>query len=148
MRLLIQRVKKASVQVEAKEIAAIQHGLLLFVAVGTGDDSKDIEYMVNKVLNLRIFPDDAGKMNLSIRQVSGEILSVPQFTLYADTSGGNRPGFEQSAEPVIARKLWQDFNSVLISNGLIVKTGNFGAEMQVNLINDGPVTIWLDSKAK
>ncbi len=148
MRILVQRVKKASVQVEAKEIAAIQHGLLLFVAVGEGDDSKDIEHMVNKVLNLRIFPDDSGKMNLSIRQVSGEILSVPQFTLYADTSGGNRPGFEQSAQPIIARKLWQDFNSVLISNGLIVKTGNFGAEMQVNLINDGPVTIWLDSKAK
>lgn len=148
MRLLIQRVKKASVQVEAKEIAAIQQGLLLLVAVGAGDDSKDIEYMVNKVLNLRIFADDSGKMNLSIRQMSGEILSVPQFTLYADTSGGNRPGFEQSAEPIIARKLWQDFNSALIDNGLIVKTGNFGAEMQVNLINDGPVTIWLDSKAK
>ena len=148
MRILVQRVKKASVHVEAKEIASIQRGLLLFVAIGAGDDAKDIEYMANKVLNLRIFEDDSGKMNLSIRQVSGEILSVPQFTLYADTSGGNRPGFEQSAEPMIARKLWEDFNSALINNAIVVKNGNFGAEMQVSLINDGPVTIWLDSKIK
>lgn len=148
MRILVQRVKRASVRVEEKETASIQQGLLLFVAIGAGDGSEDLEYMASKVMNLRIFADDSGKMNLSIRQISGEILSVPQFTLYADISGGNRPGFEESAEPIIARQLWEDFNSILINNGIIVKSGNFGAEMQVNLINDGPVTIWLDSKAK
>lgn len=148
MRLLVQRVERASVRVEGREIASIQRGLLVFVGIAKDDDNEDLQYLANKVMNLRIFDDDLGKMNLSVRQLSAEVLSVPQFTLYADTSGGNRPGFEESAEPIKARKLWEDFNSLLVDNGLIVKAGDFGAHMEVDLVNDGPVTIWLDSAKK
>lgn len=145
MRILVQRVKSANVIVEAKEVSAIQQGLLIFVAISKDDTPTDIEYLANKILNLRIFADEASKMNLSIRQINGEILSVPQFTLYADTLAGNRPSFEQAAEPLKAKQLWEEFNSLLIENGVIVKVGIFGAYMQVGLVNDGPVTIWLDS---
>ncbi len=145
MRILVQRVKNARVVVESREIAAIQKGLLLFVGISKEDELRDIDYLSNKVLSLRIFEDNTGKMNLSVMQINGEILSVPQFTLYADTLKGNRPGFEQSAEPLKAKQLWEQFNSSLIKNSVVVKTGNFGAHMQVELINDGPVTIWLDS---
>ncbi|MEW6008752.1 MAG: D-aminoacyl-tRNA deacylase [Candidatus Omnitrophota bacterium] len=146
MRILAQRVKSASVSVEGRKSAEIRKGLLLFVGISKDDTKDDIEYLSNKVLNLRIFEDEVGKMNLSVRQVNGEILSVPQFTLYAYTLKGNRPGFEQSAEPLKAKHLWEEFNSSLIRNSVILKSGNFGAHMQVELINDGPVTIWLDSK--
>ena len=148
MRILVQRVKSASVIVEAKEVAAIGQGLLLFVAIAKDDEAGDLEYLSDKILNLRIFEDEAAKMNLSLRQINGEILSVPQFTLYADMQKGNRPGFQQAAAPVQAKQLWERFNSLLIENAVIVKKGIFGAHMQVGLINDGPVTIWLDSNER
>jgi D-tyrosyl-tRNA(Tyr) deacylase len=148
MRILVQRVKNAQVIVDSHEIASISKGLLLFVGVGREDDKQDAQYLAGKIVNLRIFEDDSGKMNLAIRQVNGEILSVPQFTLYADTLAGNRPGFEQSAEPIKARELWEEFNSLLLENSVVIKKGAFGKNMQVGLVNDGPVTIWLDSKQK
>ncbi|MBI4697530.1 MAG: D-tyrosyl-tRNA(Tyr) deacylase [Nitrospirae bacterium] len=145
MRVLVQRVKQARVIVDMNSVSGIKAGLVLFVGVGKDDSSEDIERMVNKVLNLRIFEDNAGKMNLNIIQARGQVLSVPQFTLYADTSRGNRPGFERSARPETAKEHWNKFNSMLEQRGMDVKEGIFGAHMEVELINDGPVTIWLDT---
>jgi len=144
MRVLVQRVKEAKVVVEGREIARIDTGLLLFVGVGKDDDERDIEYMAKKVTNLRIFDDELGRMNLNIRQVNGRILSIPQFTLYADIRKGNRPGFELSAAPEMARRYWDRFNNRLRESGIDVEEGIFGAQMNVELINDGPVTIWLE----
>lgn len=146
MRILIQRVKEASVIVEGQEIANIEQGLVIFVGIGKDDGIEDIGYLSRKVSNLRIFEDDEGKMNLNIHQSSGRILSVSQFTLYANTLKGNRPGFDQSAEPAIAKEYWIKFNELLRANGIEVVEGIFGAHMGVKLINDGPVTIWIDSK--
>jgi len=146
MRILVQRVKSAKVSVQGKDVSDINQGLLLLVGVGRDDGAEDIEHMAKKVVNLRIFEDEQGKMNLSIKQVDGKILSVPQFTLHADTRKGNRPGFDQSAEPQMAKDYWQRFNNLLRENGVEVKEGVFGAHMEVGLVNDGPVTIWLDSK--
>jgi D-tyrosyl-tRNA(Tyr) deacylase len=148
MRVLIQRVKRASVIVDDKEVSRIGNGLLLFVGIGRNDGELDIEYLYKKVANLRIFEDKNGKMNLDIRQAGGQVLSVSQFTLYADMRKGNRPGFDQSAEPVMARKLWEMFNTELRRKGIEVRTGIFGAHMEVDLLNDGPVTFWLDSGEK
>ncbi len=144
MRILIQRVKSAKVVVEGEDVSDIKHGLLLLVGVGKDDGAEDFERLSQKVLNLRIFEDEQGKMNLNVKQVNGGILSVPQFTLYADTRKGNRPGFDQSAGPEIAKKYWNRFNNLLRENGVDVKEGIFGAHMEVGLVNDGPVTIWLD----
>ncbi len=146
MRILVQRVKSAKVIVEDRDIADIRQGLLLLVGVGRDDGAKDVEHLAKKVVNLRIFEDEQKKMNLNIKQVNGQILSVPQFTLYADTLKGNRPGFDLSAEPEMAKEYWGRFNKLLQENGIDVKEGVFGAHMEVGLINDGPVTIWLDSK--
>lgn len=146
MRILIQRVKEASVIVEGREIANIAQGLVLFVGIGKDDGIDDMEYLSKKVSNMRIFEDEQGKMNLNIHQVNGRILSVSQFTLYANTKKGNRPGFDQSADPVMAKEYWSKFNDLLRRNGLEVAEGIFGAHMSVKLINDGPVTIWIDSK--
>ncbi len=107
---------------------------------------EDIDYLCKKVSNLRIFEDEHGRMNLNVLQVEGKILSVSQFTLYADTKKGNRPGFDRSANPEMAKEYWEKFNNVLRENGIDVKEGIFAAHMEVELINDGPVTIWLDSK--
>lgn len=145
MRILVQRVKEAGVVVEGRRIAAIGQGLLLLVGIGKDDNSEDIERLAKKVINLRIFEDEQGKMNLNVRQVNGEILSVPQFTLYADTQKGNRPGFDSSAEPKMAKEYWQKFNNLLRESGIPAKEGIFGSHMAVSLTNDGPVTIWLDS---
>ncbi|GBD96345.1 MAG TPA: D-tyrosyl-tRNA(Tyr) deacylase [Nitrospirae bacterium] len=147
MRILIQRVKSADVVVKREGIAGIEKGLLLFVGIGKDDEIKDVEYLCKKVSNLRIFEDERGRMNLNIQQVNGQILSVSQFTLYANTKKGNRPGFEQSADPEMARDYWERFNNLLRENGLEVKEGIFGAHMEVSLINDGPVTIRLDSSS-
>jgi len=156
MRILVQRVKSAKVVVKGQNIADIKHGLLLFVGVGKDDEAEDIENMAKKIVNLRIFSftggfavgeeDEQGRMNLNIHQMKGQILSVPQFTLYADTRKGNRPGFDKSAEPERAKEYWNRFNNLLRENNIDVKQGVFGAHMEVGLINDGPVTIWLDSK--
>ncbi len=146
MRVLIQRVKSASVIVEGREVSGIDKGLLLFIGFGKDDSFGDIEYMAKKLLNIRIFSDENGKMNLNIKDVNGQILSVSQFTLYANTSKGNRPGFDLSAEPEKAKQYWQRFNELLRQGGVDVREGIFGAHMDVVLINDGPVTIWLDSK--
>ncbi len=148
MRTLIQRVKQAAVKVDGKEIAAIGKGLLLLLAVGKEDAPDDIDYLAKKISKLRIFQDDSGKMNLDIKQVNGSILSVSQFTLYGDTRKGNRPGFDQSADPVTARKYWMQLNEAVRSNEIEVKEGIFAAHMEVELLNDGPVTIWLDSKSR
>ena len=145
MRTLVQRVKEAKVVVEGCDIADIGRGLLLLVGVGKDDSPQDIERMAKKVGALRIFEDEKGKMNLDVGQAGGEILSVPQFTLYADTRKGNRPGFDSSAESEMAKKYWQSFNDLLKEN-VPLKEGIFGAHMAVSLTNDGPVTIWLDSK--
>lgn len=146
MRILIQRVKRASVTVDGRCVAEIGHGLLLLVGIGRDDQPEEIAPLARKVVNLRIFEDEKGKMNLNVRQVNGQILSVSQFTLYADTRRGNRPGFELSAEPAMAKEYWEEFNNLLQENGADVRKGVFGAHMEVSLVNDGPVTIWLDSK--
>ncbi len=146
MRILLQRVKSAKVVVKGQDIAGIKQGLLLLLGVGKDDEAEDIENMAKKIVNLRIFGDEQGRMNLNIYQVKGQILSVPQFTLYADTRKGNRPGFDKSAEPEMAEEYWNRFNNLLRENSIDVKQGIFGAHMEVGLINDGPVTIWLDSK--
>ncbi len=144
--MLIQRVKEASVIVEGQEVANIAQGLVIFVGIGKDDGINDIVYLSNKVSNMRIFEDEQGKMNLDIHQVNGKILSVSQFTLYATAKKGNRPGFDQAAEPALANEYWTRFNDLLRGKGIEVVEGIFGAHMSVKLINDGPVTIWIDSK--
>lgn len=146
MRIVIQRVKCARVLVGGRSVAEIERGLLLLVGVARDDGEKDIERLSKKVVNLRIFEDEHGKMNLNVKQVNGSILSVPQFTLYADTKKGNRPGFDLSAGPEMAEEYWKKFNALLRDNGINVKQGVFGSHMEVELVNDGPVTILLDSK--
>lgn len=149
MRALIQRVLKASVDVDSMTVGSIGNGLLVLIGVGENDQAEDRAYLVQKILNLRIFSDHDGKMNLSIKEVSGELLVVSQFTLYADTKKGNRPSFVKSAPPAVAKEQYQLFLQELKQqSGLDVACGVFGADMKVNLINDGPVTIWIDSQQR
>ena len=147
MRILVQRVKQASVVVDEKEVASIGQGLLLLVGVAKNDNEKDTSLLAKKVVALRIFKDEQEKMNLNILQVQGAVLSVPQFTLYADTSRGHRPGFDLAAEPSKAMVLWDQLNQLIADNGVCVAKGVFGASMDVHLTNDGPVTLWLDSRS-
>lgn len=144
---LIQRVTEASVTIEGNKTAAIGKGLLVLVGVEDADGPEDVEWLSAKVVNLRIFNDAAGVMNLSVKEVSGEILAVSQFTLHASTKKGNRPSYIQAARPEVAIPLYETFVSQL---GTLlekpVRTGVFGADMQVALVNDGPVTIWINSK--
>ena len=147
MRIVLQRVKSASVSIEDSVVGEISQGFLLLVGVGPEDTSDDASYLARKIAGMRIFSDENGKMNLSIDQVGGKILSVSQFTLFADTKKGNRPSFTGAASPEAANKLYEEFNEILRTEyGLIVETGEFGADMQVSLVNDGPVTILLDTK--
>lgn len=147
MRIVLQRVKSASVSIEGLVVGEIEQGFLLLVGVGPNDTRDDASYLARKIAGIRIFSDENGKMNLSIDQVSGKILSVSQFTLFADTKKGNRPSFTGAASPEAANKLYEEFNEILRTEyGLIVETGEFGADMQVSLVNDGPVTILLDTK--
>ena len=146
MRVVIQRVSKASVSIDGNVVGKIGPGLLLLVGFTHGDSSADIDYLVRKIVNMRIFEDENGKMNISLLQKGYQILSVSQFTLYADTSGGNRPGFSNAAKPEIATRLYDEFNQKLRNQGVVVETGVFGAEMEVELVNGGPVTNILDSK--
>ena len=147
MRIVLQRVKSASVSIEGPVVGAIEQGFLLLVGVGPDDTRDDASYLARKIAGMRIFSDENGKMNLSIDQVGGKILSVSQFTLFADTKKGNRPSFTGAASPEAANKLYEEFNEILRTEyGLIVETGEFAADMQVSLVNDGPVTILLDTK--
>lgn len=147
MKLVIQRVKSASVSIDGRVYNAIQQGLLLLVGVGPEDQQEDLDYAVRKIVNMRIFSDDEGKMNLSVKDIQGEILSVSQFTLFADTKKGNRPAFTGAAKPDMAESFYQEFNQELAKE-VSVEAGVFGADMQVELVNDGPVTIILDTKNK
>ena len=147
MRIVLQRVKSASVSIEGTVVGEIEQGFLLLVGVGPDDTRDDASYLARKIAGMRIFSDENGKMNLSIDQVGGKILSVSQFTLFADTKKGNRPSFTGAASPEAANKLYEEFNEILRTEyGLIVDTGEFAADMQVSLVNDGPVTILLDTK--
>ncbi|MBS4949438.1 MAG: D-tyrosyl-tRNA(Tyr) deacylase [Granulicatella adiacens] len=147
MRIVLQRVKSASVSIEGSVVGEISQGFLLLVGVGPEDTSDDASYLSRKIAGMRIFSDENGKMNLSIDQIGGKILSVSQFTLFADTKKGNRPSFTGAASPEAANQLYEEFNEKLRTEyGLTVETGEFGADMQVSLVNDGPVTIILDTK--
>lgn len=145
MRSVVQRVKQASVKVDGRLVGAIERGLLVFLGVGENDNEKDLLWMVEKLIGLRIFEDEEGKMNRSVQEVSGEILLVSQFTLYGDCRKGKRPSFSRAGAPEMARALYERAVSVLTERGLVVATGIFQAEMEVGLINDGPVTLLLDS---
>lgn len=144
MKLLIQRVKKASVTVDEKIVGKIDKGLLVFLGVTHDDNEEKVDYLVKKICNLRIFEDENEKMNLSVKDVNGSLLIVSQFTLYADTSSGNRPSFTNAAKPEFADKLYKSFKQKCKNCGLEVQSGIFGANMQVELINDGPVTIVME----
>jgi D-tyrosyl-tRNA(Tyr) deacylase len=140
---LIQRVGEASVDVDGNRIAAIGRGILALVGVERGDTDAQAARLVERVLTYRIFPDEAGKMNLSLLDIQGELLAVPQFTLAADTKQGTRPGFSTAAAPEDGRRMFDRFLFLLNQKHSKVKSGQFGADMQVRLLNDGPVTFWL-----
>lgn len=147
MRLLIQKVTQASVTVDNKIKSTIKQGLLIFVGIINEDTKDDIEYLVKKALNLRIFDDEYGVMNKSVIEIAGEVLVVSQFTLHASTKKGNRPSYIRAAKPEISIPLYEEFcNSLSEQLNKDIQTGEFGADMKVNLINDGPVTILIDSK--
>ncbi len=143
MRVVIQRVEKASVSVSEKVVGKIDNGLMLLVGFTEGDNSEVIDYMIKKIVNLRIFDDENGVMNLSVLDVKGSILSISQFTLYGDTKKGNRPTYIKALGGEKATKLYDEFNNKL-KEFIKVETGVFGADMKVSLINDGPVTIIID----
>lgn len=147
MRALIQRVSEASVHVHNEVVGEIQQGLLVLVGIETVDTEEDVEWVVNKLVNLRIFNDDQGKMNASIQDTNGSFLVVSQFTLHASTKKGNRPSYIRAARPEVAIPLYEDFIAMLRNrSSLKVACGQFGADMKVVLVNNGPVTIMLDSR--
>lgn len=148
MRAVVQRVLSASVKVNGELVSSIQTGLLVLAAVGKGDTEADASWFANKLAGLRIFEDAAGKMNLDVKQAGGEVLLVSQFTLFGDARKGNRPSFEDAELPEQAYKLFELLINKAQSLGLIVKQGRFRADMKVELVNDGPVTILLDSKKR
>ena len=145
MRALVQRVSEAGVMVAGEEIGAIGRGLLVLLGVEIGDRAAEAGLLARKIAALRIFEDDAGKMNLAVREIGGAVLAISQFTLAADLRKGNRPSFIRAAPPEVAEPLYEEFCMRLREAGLPVATGRFGAQMAVRLVNDGPVTIWLDS---
>lgn len=147
MRVLLQRVSEASVMIDSVEKSRIAAGFLLLLGIESADGEEDIDWLVRKLLSLRVFEDGEGKMNLSIRDVGGEALVVSQFTLHARVKKGTRPSFERAARPDVAIPLYEKFVEKLeVAMGKEVATGEFGAMMEVGLVNDGPVTIWIDSK--
>ena len=148
MRSVVQRVKRASVIVKGANVGKISAGLLVLLAVGQADGEDDLTWMVDKLVGLRIFEDEEGKMNRSVQEVGGEILIVSQFTLYGDCRSGKRPSFKTAAPPERAKVLYERAVEVIRNHGLKVETGVFQAEMDVELINDGPVTLLLDSEKK
>ena len=146
MKALIQRVSEASVKVEGELIGEISKGILVLLGVERDDDSNDVDKLLHKVSHYRIFPDEAGKMNLNVEQAGGQLLVVSQFTLAAETHKGLRPGFSSAAAPELAETLYEEFVEKAKQQGLGVATGQFAADMKVALINDGPVTFWLASR--
>lgn len=146
MRAVIQRVTSSSVTVDEEVVGRIGKGITVLLGVGPEDEIEDARYLAQKIVALRIFPDAAGKMNLSLLDVGGEILSISQFTLYGDCRKGRRPSFAGAAEPATGQRLYHEFNEILAEQRIKVATGSFGANMQVELVNDGPVTLMLDSK--
>lgn len=148
MKVLVQRVISSSVEVDKKIVGKIDNGLMLLVGFTEGDSEKEIDYMVDKVINLRIFDDENGVMNKSLLDVQGSILSISQFTLYADASKGRRPSYVKALGGDKASILYDEFNKKLKATGVPIETGIFGAEMKVNLINDGPITIMLEKESR
>jgi D-tyrosyl-tRNA(Tyr) deacylase len=149
MRVVIQRVSEASVKVDGAIIGQIQHGLMVLLGIVNEDDHSDIEWLTNKILNMRIFDDEQGVMNKSLMEAGGTILLISQFTLHASTKKGNRPSYIAAAKPVVAIPLYESMIKQLEKElGSSIQTGKFGADMKVSLINDGPVTITIDSKNK
>jgi D-tyrosyl-tRNA(Tyr) deacylase len=146
MRVLLQRVREARVLVDGRTVGSIGLGLLALVGIGRDDAATDVDRMASRVLRLRVFDDDEGRMNRDVLSVGGQILSVSQFTLYADAAKGRRPSFSAAAPAEVAEPLWERFNQALAAGGASVEVGVFGAEMAVELVNWGPVTIWLDSR--
>ncbi len=145
MRAVIQRVLQAKVEVNGQQVGKIDKGLLVYLSVGKGDSEKDAEFMADKLVNLRIFADKAGKMNLSILDVGGSILLVSNFTLHGDCRKGRRPGFDAAAEPQLAQQLYEKAVELIAEQGVTIEKGTFGEYMHVSSINDGPVTFLLDS---
>lgn len=148
MRAVVQRVSKASVTIDQEEVGKIDQGLVILLGIHEKDTQDDVDYLVKKIAQMRIFEDEQGKMNRSVEDVEGQILSVSQFTLFADTKKGNRPSFISAARPETATPLYEAFNEGIRNRGITVATGQFGADMAVSLINDGPVTIIIDSQNK
>ena len=148
MRAVVQRVSEAGVTVDGEEVGAIGQGFLILLGVGKGDTSKDAEYLANKIVGLRVFEDEGGKMNLSLADVGGQALIVSQFTLWGDCRKGRRPSFTEAAAPDIAEKLYLEFVEKVASQGIVTATGRFAAMMKVHLVNDGPVTLILESIVK
>ena len=148
MRLLVQRVRRASVFTEGACIGSIEHGLLVFLGVGSNDTSNDVTYLASKLLKLRIFEDNQGRVNRSLAEVLGHVLVVSQFTLYGDCRKGNRPSFTSAALPEIAERLYHEFLNALRALGTDPESGRFGADMQVELLNEGPMTLWLESEGR
>ncbi len=148
MRAVLQRVKESKVEVNEKIIGSIRSGLLILLGVEESDSMDDIDWLSNKILNMRIFSDEKGLMNLSVLDIKGELLIVSQFTLHASTKKGNRPSFIKAAKPEVAIPLYEKFITKMKESNLNIETGEFGADMKVRIINDGPVTIIIDSKNK
>lgn len=146
MKVVVQRAKDARVIVQNEEVGAIKNGLMLLVGITHSDTSEDIKYVADKIVNLRIFEDDEGKMNQSLLDVKGDILSVSQFTLYGDCRKGRRPNFMNAAKPEFAEKMYDLFNAEIREKGVHVETGSFGAMMDVQFTNVGPVTLIIESK--
>ncbi len=149
MRIVIQRVSEASVKVEGRILSAINQGMLILAGIEDADTDEDINWLTNKIVQLRIFDDENGTMNLSVKDIAGDIIIVSQFTLHASTKKGNRPSYIRASKPDFAIPMYNKFiNSVEVALGKKVGTGKFGAMMEVSLVNDGPVTIIIDSKQK
>lgn len=148
MRALVQRVSRAQVDVDGATVGRIEAGLLILICAMEGDSTAEADKLASKIAKLRIFRDDDGRMNRSLLDVGGAALVVSQFTLAADTSSGNRPGYATAARPEVGKPLVQHFADRLAGSGLNVEQGRFGADMAVSLVNDGPVTIWLDTQAR
>ena len=148
MRLLVQRVRQASVFAEGACIGSIEHGLLVFMGVGSNDTSNDVTHLAGKLLKLRVFEDDQGHLNRSLEEVSGRVLVVSQFTLYGDCRKGNRPSFTAAASSKMGEQFYHEFLNALRALGTDPESGRFGANMQVELLNDGPMTLWLESEGR